>query len=143
MRPEALASSARRLSCAAPNCSGVMIASKKQSSGACRTSHCLVGRARQVSSNGNRASSVVPTPYTAHEAAESGHHWLSEVGHNRPYASVCFKNSKRDLQRDALVIARLGARYSFAAASSTVSTASGDASSRSLGIALPLLSDSP
>ena len=65
------------------------------------------------------------------------------TGHNRPYASVCFKDSKRDLQRDALVIARLGARYSFAAASSTVSTASGAASSRSLGIALPLLSDSP
>ena len=67
----------------------------------------------------------------------------AQTGQERPYASVCFKDSKRDLQRDALVIARLGARYSFAAASSTVSTASGAASSRSLGIALPLLSDSP
>src|ERR1019366_9552566 len=43
----------------------------------------------------------------------------------------------------AFLYARLGARYSLTAASSTVSTASGDASSRSLGIALPLLSDSP
>ncbi len=35
---------------------------------------------------------------------DSGRPARSDLGHNRPDASVCFKESKGDLQRDALVV---------------------------------------